>query len=71
MCTKMGCFKTDGSGAGDELDEQKRVNREIERELNKHKQEYRSTHRLLLLGNTGYSYYSSVIIDSASSYRYK
>lgn len=50
MCTKMGCFKTDGSGTGDELDEQKRVNREIERELNKHKAEYRSTHRLLLLG---------------------
>ena len=49
MCTKMGCFKTDGSGTGDELDEQKRVNREIERELNKHKAEYRSTHRLLLL----------------------
>ncbi|KAK3086545.1 hypothetical protein FSP39_020016 [Pinctada imbricata] len=46
----MGCFKPKG-GTGDEDDKKAReANKRIERQLQKDKQLYRATHRLLLLG---------------------
>ena len=49
MCS-MGCWKISPGSGNPDLDEQNQRNKQIEKELNKSKQEYRSTHRLLLLG---------------------
>ena len=48
----LGCFKFPAGGGelSDDLAKQKMVSKQIEKELSKHKQDYRSTHRLLLLG---------------------
>jgi len=48
MCS-MGCWKINGPRDAD-LIQQKQQNKKIEKELGQAKQEYRSTHRLLLLG---------------------
>nr|AGJ70283.1 G protein subunit alpha s1 [Terebratalia transversa] len=48
LCSSMGCFR---SPAVDEEERQKRqANKQIEKQLQKDKQLYRATHRLLLLG---------------------
>ena len=47
----MGCCGlTGGSEDGEDLKQQKATNKEIERQIQKDKQVYRATHRLLLLG---------------------
>lgn len=48
----MGCFG--GSGSKNDAEEDKRrkeANKRIEKQIQKDKQVYRATHRLLLLGN--------------------
>lgn len=50
MCS-MGCWNfTPGGNSGSDEAEANRINNEINKQLAKTKQEYRSTHRLLLLG---------------------
>lgn len=44
----MGCFRPSKDGEDDKL--QKETNKRIEKQLQKDKQLYRATHRLLLLG---------------------
>jgi len=48
----MGCFRAGKSDEDDEM--RKEANRKIEKQLQKDKQAYRATHRLLLLGNNRY-----------------
>jgi len=45
----MGCFRAGKTDEDDEM--RKEANRKIEKQLQKDKQAYRATHRLLLLGN--------------------
>ena len=47
---KMGCICSSPHQVADELREQRETNKKINADLAKAKQEYRSTHRLLLLG---------------------
>lgn len=49
MCS-MGCWNITTSNDDADLRKQKDINKQIEKELGRAKQEYRSTHRLLLLG---------------------
>jgi len=44
----MGCFRAGKTDEDDEM--RKEANRKIEKQLQKDKQAYRATHRLLLLG---------------------
>jgi len=46
----MGCFRAGKTDEDDEM--RKEANRKIEKQLQKDKQAYRATHRLLLLGNS-------------------
>jgi guanine nucleotide-binding protein G(s) subunit alpha len=46
----MGCWNIQSTNGDDDLKIAKEKSKEIEKELGKAKQEYRSTHRLLLLG---------------------
>lgn len=46
----MGCFCSHSQHPTDEIKEQKETNRKINNQLAKDKHEYKSTHRLLLLG---------------------
>ena len=47
----MGCFKLTGAGKEDDDEKiRKEANKKIEKQLQKDKQLYRATHRLLLLG---------------------
>jgi len=49
QCTGgMGCFRAGKTDEDDEM--RKEANRKIEKQLQKDKQAYRATHRLLLLG---------------------
>jgi len=48
----MGCFRAGKTDEDDEM--RKEANRKIEKQLQKDKQAYRATHRLLLLGRSNY-----------------
>ena len=47
---QMGCFCSQSQHSTDDFKEQKETNRRINNQLAKEKHEYKSTHRLLLLG---------------------
>ena len=47
----MGCFSAKGGKENDEERSRRAANKLIEKQLQKDKQTYRATHRLLLLGN--------------------
>jgi len=50
----MGCFSTKPGKENDEERSRHEANKRIEKQLQKDKQAYRTTHRLLLLGNHFY-----------------
>ena len=50
LASGMGCFRAGKTDEDDEM--RKEANRKIEKQLQKDKQAYRATHRLLLLGNS-------------------
>ena len=52
---KMGCFSQKPGKEDDEDRSRREANKRIEKQLQKDKQAYRATHRLLLLGNGSYS----------------
>ena len=61
---QMGCFCSHSQHHTDDIKEQKETNRKINSQLAKDKQEYRSTHRLLLLGKPNRFVNVITIIDS-------
>lgn len=58
----MGCFRAGKTDEDDEM--RKEANRKIEKQLQKDKQAYRATHRLLLLGNSVYLCYLYVVLPT-------
>jgi len=50
-CLEMGCFSAKPGKENDEERSRREANKRIEKQLQKDKQTYRATHRLLLLGN--------------------
>ena len=64
----MGCVMGGHSGAlGEEEREQRKVNKQIEEQLQKEKQVLRATHRLLLLG-AGESGKSTIVKQASEAY---
>ena len=63
----MGCFRAGKTDEDDEM--RKEANRKIEKQLQKDKQAYRATHRLLLLGMIHTSvFYRRHILKRTSGY---